>query len=285
MNSGLDKLRQFLSNNLSEERQRYFGNVGRHWITYAENYHGSWDAAEQSFRVEDLRRYGFLPGQAKVLDLAAGCGQFVQHGSQSGYEIWGVEPEEWKRSFVKEKFDHLGLPGLLSERVLEGVGESIPFSDGTFDCVTSFQTLEHVHDPEKVLQEMIRVTKVGGGMYIRCPDYRSTFEAHYQLPWLPLFPRALAKLYLRALGKPVAGLDSIKYVTKPRIKRWLTAMEKNGVRLQVIDDTRVHFENKLRRKGIPLLPGAFEVKESLQWLSVLFRREVSVNLFVRVLAK
>lgn len=285
MNSKLDELRQLLSNHLSEERRRHFGEVDSRWITYAENYHGSWDAAEQLFRVEDLKRYGFLPGQARVLDLAAGCGQFVQHGSQSGYEIWGVEPEEWKRSFIKDKFDYLGLPVSLSDRVLEGVGESVPFSDDYFDCVTTFQTLEHVQNPEKVLEEMIRVTKVGGGIYIRCPDYRSTFEAHYQLPWLPLFPRALAKLYLRALKRPEAGLDCIKYVTKPRIRKWLTQMEKSGVRLLVIDDTRMRFENILRRKGIPLLPGAFEVKESLQWLSALFRREVSVNLFVRVLAK
>lgn len=279
------ELEQTLGHHVVEEIRQLFGNVDSRWVEYAKNYHGGWDERDQSFRVDDLTRYGFLAGRDKLLDIAAGCGQFVQCATRFGYEVWGLEPEEWKRDFIRQKFDFLGLPGLLSVRVLAGVGEAIPFPDNAFDCVTSYQTLEHVQGPARVLQEMVRVTKVGGGICIRCPDYRSTFEAHYQLPWLPLFPRRLAKLYLRALGRPVAGLDGISYVTKPRIKNWLSGLEINGTRLLVVDDARLRFENILRRKGIPLLPGAYEAKELLQWVSVLFRRELSVSLFVRVLAK
>jgi hypothetical protein len=151
--------------------------------------------------------------------------------------------------------------------------------------VTTYQTLEHVQDLEAVLREMVRVTKVGGGIYIRCPDYRSTFEAHYQLPWLPLLPRWLAERYLKALNRPVEGLNSINYVTPSKIKKLMSAQETGALRVQVIDDSRVRFENILRRSGVPLLPGLYEAKVLAQWLAAVFRRELSVNMFIRILAK
>lgn len=38
----------------------------------------------------------------------------------------------------------------------------LPFDDNTFDIVWSMYCLEHVHDPEKALKEILRVTKTGG---------------------------------------------------------------------------------------------------------------------------
>ena len=277
----LDALRRTLATEMERQREAHFGDIGAKWVTYAEG--SFWDATKQAFRADDLRRYGFSP-KAKVLDLAAGCGQFVQYGSMAGYDMWGVEPEKWKLELIKRKFEYLGLSA-QREQVREGVGEALPFSDCTFDCVTSYQTLEHVQDPLKVLREMVRVTKAGGGIYIRCPDYRSTYEAHYRLPWLPLFPRRLAKQYLRLMARPVAGLDTIQYVTKPRILKMLSALELDGIRLMVFDDSRVQFENALRRRGIPFGPMAFELNECLKWFRGVFRRELNVNLFVRITGK
>jgi len=284
--STLEELRTFLSSKLAQESVRYWGDVDTGWNAYAENYHGGWDASEHLFRCDDLKRYGFLPNKARVLDLAAGSGQFLQHGSAAGYEVWGVEPEEWKRQFISAKLELTGAAAELKPRLVAGIGEALPFLDSTFDCVTTYQTLEHVQNPELVLHEMVRVTKAGGGIYIRCPDYRSTFEGHYRLPWLPLFPRPLARAYLRAMKRPLAGLDSIQYVTKPRIKNSLARIERSSnTRLLVIDDSRVRFENELRRRGIPLVSGGYEIWQLIQWMRCLFRNEVNVNLFVRVLAK
>jgi ubiquinone/menaquinone biosynthesis C-methylase UbiE len=281
-NEQLKELKQVLANQLDSQRQSHFGAVKQSWVEYATEYF--WDETQQAFRTNDLTRYGFFPTKAKVLDLAAGCGQFMQYGFNAGYEVWGIEPEKWKLDLIKRKFQLFGLLDQI-DRVIEGIGEALPFGDDTFDCVTTYQTLEHVQNPLQVLKEMIRVTKPGGGIYIRCPDYRSTFEAHYQLPWLPLFPRWLAKYYLRLLGRPLAGLDTIQYVTKPNILKMLTALECDGVKLIVFDDSKINIENAFRRRGIPLIPMAFELWTFLDWLRAMFRRELNVNLFVRVVAK
>lgn len=278
-----DILRLNLRTHLADQREQQFGHVKKRWIEYAENYF--WDETQQAFRIEDLRRYGFLPQQAKVLDLAAGCGQFLLHALHHAYDCVGVEPEGWKVDFIRQKIRFRGMPLEHLARIVSGVGEQLPFEDNRFDCVTSYQTLEHVQDPQKVIAEMIRVTKPGGGFHLRCPDYRSTFEAHYQLPWLPLMPRPLARIYLKLLGRPTAGLEGIRYVTQPRILGWLRAAERAGTQLAIFDDSRIRFENNLRRNGLPYIPGSYSLWRTLNYLYYLFRRESSVNIFVRVMAK
>lgn len=46
---------------------------------------------------------------------------------------------------------------------------NIPYQSNTFDSVICNAVLEHVHDPEKVVKEMIRVLKPGGFLYAEVP--------------------------------------------------------------------------------------------------------------------
>lgn len=50
-----------------------------------------------------------------------------------------------------------------------GVGEELPFKDGTFDAVISIAVLEHVKDPFRCAREIIRVLKPGGELYCAVP--------------------------------------------------------------------------------------------------------------------
>jgi ubiquinone/menaquinone biosynthesis C-methylase UbiE len=143
------------------------------------------------------------------------------------------------------KADVYGYPQNWKYRFIKGVGEELPFADQTFDFVSSYQTLEHVQDVRRCLQEMLRVLRPGGAMFLRSPDYRSIFEGHYRLPWLPLFPRSLARLYLRALSRPEIGLSTLNYITTPSIKRML-----RNEKVKIIDldrqNTRYTFREGLR---------------------------------------
>lgn len=280
--SSLPELRALLREQLASNRRASYGAIDAAWADAADEYF--WDEAQQYWRLEALHRHGVRAGTHRVLDLASGCGQFVLLALREGFDCEGVEPDGWRRRFVERKIELSGYPHSWKARFHAGTGEALPFADDSFDFVTSFQTLEHVGDPGQVVAEMVRVTRPGGGIQIMCPDYRSTFEAHYRLPWLPLFPRRLARVYLRLLRRPTAGLDTIQYTTRPRVLRWVSQAEV-GKRFLVSDEDRVVFENALRRRRLPSIPLSYGAWRAWRALKALGHREESVSIFCRIVRK
>lgn len=53
--------------------------------------------------------------------------------------------------------------------------EELPFKDSIFDCVYSAYTLEHTAFPERAIEEMIRVTRIGGKIMFIAPNYGSPY--------------------------------------------------------------------------------------------------------------
>ncbi len=50
-----------------------------------------------------------------------------------------------------------------------GIGESLPFADGSFDGALSLSVLEHVRDPFRCAEELARVVRPGGELYVSVP--------------------------------------------------------------------------------------------------------------------
>lgn len=221
------KLREFLRFHIAKDSSDYYGvtndyfldRVTNDWISNGVNSHRLYN---------DIERFldGKIPKKTRILDMACGCGSFVFYGLLRDLDVWGIDPESWKHEFIQMKCEVHNYPSKWKSHFIKGIGEALPFSDSFFDFITSHQTLEHVQDVEKCLSEMIRVLKPGGAIFLRAPDYRGTFEPHYRVPWLPLLPRSIACIYLRIIGRPEKGLNSINYVTKPLITR---ALNKNNI--------------------------------------------------------
>lgn len=103
----------------------------------------------------------FNDQHGKILDMACGVGTFFFHGLEKGYDVYGIEPGEWQHEYMSLKYKECGFEGSIENRVVKGVGESLPYNDETFDYIQTYQTLEHVQDVEKCINELIRVLKVG----------------------------------------------------------------------------------------------------------------------------
>lgn len=135
---------------------------------------------------------------------------------------------------------------------------------------------------------MMPVTKSGGGIHIKCPDYLSTFEGHYLVPWLPPFPKRLAKIYLKILKKPIYGLNTLQYTTrKDIIKRiYELCKEKPSWKVKIFDVKRIKVEIELKRRRIPRLGGITYLIFLLMEYSIkLFRKELSCDLFIYIYIK
>ena len=111
-----------------------------------------------------------LPGK-KVLDFGCGNKPYLRFFSTKNY--FGIDGS------LKSKADSIGL-------------DDLPIKDNSMDYVMSYQVLEHVPNPHKVIREFYRVLKPNGvivisvpfiGEYHTCPNdyWRFTHEGLLEL--------------------------------------------------------------------------------------------------------
>jgi SAM-dependent methyltransferase len=126
--------------------------------------------------LELIARRRGLDGVGSVLDVGSGQGHWgmllasVLPGDAS---VVGVEREpEWVAEAAR-RAERFGLGDRF--RYVQGVAESLPFGDASFDLVTCQTVLIHVAEPRAVVREMLRVAKPGGQVIVAEPNNRASF--------------------------------------------------------------------------------------------------------------
>ncbi len=108
---------------------------------------------EHNLALEYIHRLAVSIGLSSVLDVGCGTGRGVKFLLNRGVDVTGIEPV---RALLETgRLNHL----LPADRMLEGSGESLPFSDAAFDASMELGVLHHVPNPAKVVAEMIRVSR------------------------------------------------------------------------------------------------------------------------------
>lgn len=109
------------------------------------------------------RVYGPSSKSPVILDIGCSTGIIVKDLSSGGFNVFGVDNED---EALKCCID-LGL----NDRVIKADIYNLPFSSGSFDCVTAFDVLEHLDDLA-ALRQVKRVLKPDGRVLLICPAYR-----------------------------------------------------------------------------------------------------------------
>ena len=102
--------------------------------------------------------------------LVDGCGvgMYLEHLGQDIRDIVGLDIE----------FERLQTAKSLDDRVVNGMGEALPFPSGYFDLVLSHEVLEHVTDDQQTINQIVRVLRPGGRLVLFCPNRGYPFETH-----------------------------------------------------------------------------------------------------------
>lgn len=97
----------------------------------------------------------------KILDVATGTGDFaIEAAKIMPQEIVGFDLSEQMLRVGEEKVKRLQLDHLI--RFQKGDSENMPFAGESFDAITVAFGVRNFENPEKGLQEFIRVLKPGG---------------------------------------------------------------------------------------------------------------------------
>lgn len=121
----------------------------------------------REIRYEHVHRYVFareLVAGRRVLDAACGEGYGSALLAETASEVCGVDVSGEAIKHASERYSAPNLKFHQADCL------ALPFPDDEFDCVVSFETLEHLENHEGLLAEFRRVLRPGGFLLISTPD-------------------------------------------------------------------------------------------------------------------
>jgi 2-polyprenyl-3-methyl-5-hydroxy-6-metoxy-1,4-benzoquinol methylase len=108
-----------------------------------------------------------------ILDIGCGTGAFLHNMQNAGWNITGIEPDEVARNKAKELYTITPLDP----------AELFGLAPATFNAITMWHVLEHVHNLHGYLQKISDLLASGGRLFIAVPNYTSYDAAVYKEHW------------------------------------------------------------------------------------------------------
>ncbi len=108
-----------------------------------------------------------------ILDIGCGTGVFLKSMKDAGWTVTGLEPDAGARKIANESN---GINASGPEKLFE-------FSPHSFDTITLWHVLEHVHELHAYIEQIKNLLVPGGYVFIAVPNYTSYDAAYYKAHW------------------------------------------------------------------------------------------------------
>ena len=109
----------------------------------------------------------------KLLDIGAGTGYFAAHMRDAGWQVTGLEPDSGARKVAAEQLN----------LTLQPIEKLDHIAQDTFDAVTMWHVLEHVHALNDNMVRIKSILKDDGLLVIAVPNYTSRDAGKYGEYW------------------------------------------------------------------------------------------------------
>ncbi len=127
------------------------------------------------------KHYYKLAYNGRLLDIGCGNGFKLRRYSNEGFEIYGVDLNFQEIEFAKKT--------ILNAKFFNSTLEECNFPENYFDIIRIDNVLEHVKDPEEILNEILRIIKNDGKLIMYVPNGRSLlsliFKKYHSNCWVP----------------------------------------------------------------------------------------------------
>jgi SAM-dependent methyltransferase len=140
--------------------------------------------------------------------------------------VHGIEVDPVYVDLCRRRFDGLeGLFPLLYE------GKTLPFEPASFDLVLSGHIIEHTREPRGYLEELLRVLRPDGWLFLEFPTRFHWRELHTSLPSVEWLPSPARNGVLRFAGGRFSPFgESVKQKCRTILGTGLKQISAGGVR-------------------------------------------------------
>ncbi len=161
--------------------------------------------------VRQISEYVALNGRL-ILDVGGGPGYFADAFRGAGARYHGIDPD----------VGELSARGAPAAGMVRASGTELPIRTGSVDICYSSNVLEHVADPVAMLEEMVRVTKQGGTVFVSFTPWFSPWGGHETAPWHFLGGHFARNRYRRKNGREPKNRfgESLFALTIGKTLRW-----------------------------------------------------------------
>jgi 2-polyprenyl-3-methyl-5-hydroxy-6-metoxy-1,4-benzoquinol methylase len=140
-----------------------------------------WRRWNRQYGLSKLRRFvEQAKAGGKLLDVGCGTGGFMaqmrEHGS---WEVYGLDTNRQAVEYARNR---------LQLKAYHGSLEDISYPCDTFDLVTLWNVLEHMHNPLQALREVWRVLRPDGILALSIPNGDSLDASLFGPCWVGLDP-------------------------------------------------------------------------------------------------
>jgi SAM-dependent methyltransferase len=130
--------------------------------------------------------------KGQLLDIGAGTGAFAGYMQEQGWGVTGLEPDDTARAVARtdHKVELLGMDQLFA------------LPPDSFDAITLWHVLEHVHDLHPYIERLKMLIRRNGRIFIAVPNYTSYDAGFYREMWAAYdVPRHLYHFSPDAMGR------------------------------------------------------------------------------------
>jgi len=164
-----------------------------------------------------LKRIEESAGPKRLLDVGCHDGGFPRFLAGRGWDVEGVEISDVAKRITD-------FP------VYQQEFQDIPVNQPTYDAVTAWAVLEHVHNPMAYFRKASQVVKKGGLFVCLVPNFVSTASRHLFCEDVPrhlyFYTRETVKRYLEKTGFELEREDNRGNVYKAPPANWLSYIAK-----------------------------------------------------------
>lgn len=214
--------------------QRYYGFERTHW----------WFTAREKILHDYIKNNITKDESLIILNVGCATGRSTEWLMDFG-EVVSMEYDLNCIEFTKTK---------VSFPIDQGSVLELPYSNKKFDLVCAFDVIEHVDNDQLAIQEMARVCKDGGSIFVTVPAHMELWSEHDEVNhhFRRYKIEQLMELFIRAIGNKVFFASYFNYRLYPfvwvfrRVSGWWKTKRKDDGNLKSdFDSFKVGALNKL----------------------------------------